>query len=64
MVNEKIVENRSDFCLGVEGWSTGFEVAECETEWCDTSPTGKKKCHSLRATVITCNQYVLAFLGK
>ena len=36
MVNEKIVE-QLDFCLGVEGWSTGFEfeVAECETEWCD-----------------------------
>ena len=29
MVNEKIVKKQSDFCLGVEGWSTGFEVAEC-----------------------------------
>ena len=33
MVNKKIVKKRSDFCLGVEGWSTGFEMAECETEW-------------------------------
>ena len=43
MVNEKIVKRQLDFCLGVEGWSTGFEVAECETECCDTSPHGKKK---------------------
>ena len=35
VVNEKMVKKRLDFCLGVEGWSTGFEVAECETEWCD-----------------------------
>ena len=40
-------------CLGVEGWSTGFELAGCETEWCDTPPHGKKKCHSLCATVIS-----------
>ena len=33
-------------CLGVEGWSTCFEVAECETEWCDTPPHSKKKSHS------------------
>ena len=42
MVNEEIVKKRSDFCLGVEAYSTGFEVAECETEWHDTSH-GKKK---------------------
>ena len=55
MVNEKTVKNQSDFCLGVDGWSTGFEVAECEivTEWSDTPPHSKKKCHSLHATVIT-----------
>ena len=37
-----------------------FEVAECEIEWHDTPPHGKKKCHSLHATVITVthNQYV------
>ena len=29
-------------CLGVEAWSTGFEVAECETEWRGTSPHSKK----------------------
>ena len=33
-----------------------FEVAKCETEWCDTSPHGKKK--NLRATVIICSRYV------
>ena len=43
MVNEEIVKKRSDFCLGVEAWSTGFEVAECETEWRGTSPHSKKK---------------------
>ena len=43
MVNEAIVKKRLDFCLGVEAWSTGFEVAECETEWLDTPPHGKKK---------------------
>ena len=58
MVNKKIVKRQSDFCLSVKGWSTCFEVAECETEWCDTHPHGKKKCHSFRATVITCNCYV------
>ena len=43
MVNEEIVEKRSDFCLSVEGWSTGFEyMAECKTEWHDTPPPGKK----------------------
>ena len=55
MVNEKIVKKRSDFCLRVECWSTGFEVAECEAEWLQTV---RKKCHSLRAMVITRNQYV------
>ena len=59
MVNEKIVKRQSDFCLGVESWSTGFEVAdECETEWCDTPPHGKKKSHSFRAKVITRNCYI------
>ena len=58
VVNEKIVKRQSDFCLGVEGWSTGFEVAECETERYDTPPHGKKKCHSFRATVMTHNCYV------
>ena len=29
--------------IGVKTWSTGFEVAECETEWRDTSPHGKEK---------------------
>ena len=48
MVNEEIVKKRSEFCLSVEGWSTGFEVAECETEWRDTPPHGKKKNQSLR----------------
>ena len=48
MVNEAIVKKRLDFCLGVEAWSTGFEVAECETEWLDTPPYGKKNSHSLR----------------
>ena len=38
IVNEKIVKKQSDFCLGVEGWNTGFEVAECETEWHNTPP--------------------------
>ena len=33
-------------------------VVECETKWCDTPLHGKKKCHSLRATVIICNHYV------
>ena len=47
MVNEEIVKKRSEFCLSVEGWSTGFEVAECETEWRDTPPHGKKKNQSL-----------------
>ena len=56
MVNKKIVKKQSDFCLGVEGWSTGFEVAECETELCATPPHGKKKCNSFCATVITRNQ--------
>ena len=42
-VNEEIVEKRSDFCLSVEAWRTGFKVAECETEWRDTSPHSKKK---------------------
>ena len=55
MVNEKIVKRQLDFCLGVEGWSTCFEVAECETEWCDTPLHGKKKCHSFRVMVTTCN---------
>ena len=48
MVNEEILKKRLDFCLGVEGWSTGFEVAECEIEWHDTPPHGKKNSHSLR----------------
>ena len=43
MVNKEIVKKRSDLCLGVEAWGTAFEVAECETEWHDTSPHGKKK---------------------
>ena len=43
MMNKEIVKKRSDFCLGVEAWSTGFEVAECETDWRDTFPHGKKK---------------------
>ena len=43
MVNEEIVKKQSDFFLGVEGWSTGFEVAEWETEWLDTPPHGKKR---------------------
>ena len=47
MVNEEIVKKQSDFCLGVEGWSTGFDVAECETEWRDTPPCSKNKSHSL-----------------
>ena len=42
MMNEEIVKKRPDFRLGMEGWSTGFEVAECETKWCDTSSHGKK----------------------
>ena len=37
------MKKRSHFCLGEEVWSTGFEVAECETEWCGTSPHSKKK---------------------
>ena len=48
MVNEEIVKKQLDFYLGVEAWSTGFEVAECETEWRDTPPRGKKKSHSFR----------------
>ena len=47
VVNEEILKKRSDFYLGMEAWSTGFEVAECETEWGDTPPHGKKKSHSL-----------------
>ena len=41
---------------------TGFEVTECETKWHDTSPHGKKKCPTIRATVITVthNRYVQA----
>ena len=31
ILNEEIVKKQSDFCLGVEAWSTGFDVAECET---------------------------------
>ena len=60
MMNKEIVKKRSDFRLGVEGWSTGFEVAECETKWRDTSSHGKKKCPCIRAMVITVthNQYV------
>ena len=27
MVNEEIVKKRSDFGLGLEAWSSGFEVA-------------------------------------
>ena len=50
------MKKRSDFCLGVEGWSTGFEVAGCETEWCDTPSHGKKK--SLRATAS--NRWVIS----
>ena len=30
IVNEGIVKKRSDCCLSVEGWSTGFDVAEGE----------------------------------
>ena len=30
-------------CLVVEAWNTGFEVADCETEWRGTSPHIKKK---------------------
>ena len=48
MVNEEIVKKRSDFCFGVEAWSAGFEVAECETEWHDTPPHSKKKSRSFR----------------
>ena len=60
MMNEEIVKKRSDFRLGMEGWSTGFEVAECETKWCDTSSHGIKKCPSIHAMVITVthNRYV------
>ena len=53
-----IVKKQSYFCLGVEGWSTGFEVTGCGTEWCDTPPHGRKKCHSLCETVITRDCYV------
>ena len=31
MVDEEIVKKQSEFCLGVEGWSIGFEVAVCKT---------------------------------
>ena len=60
MMNEEIVKKRSDFRLGVEGWSTGFEVVECETKWHDTITHGKKKCSSIRVMVITVthNRYV------
>ena len=58
MVNEKI-EEAIRLLFRCEGWSTGFEVSECETEWCNTPPHGTvRKCLSLRAMVITCNQYV------
>ena len=60
MVNEKIVKKQSDFCLGVECWSTGFEVAGCETEWLQMV---RKKCHSLCTMVITRNQYVQTNTG-
>ena len=46
------MKKRSDFCLGVEGWSTGFEVAGCETEWCDTPSHGKKKSLFMQRQVI------------
>ena len=36
----------------------GLEFLECETEWHDTPPHGKKKSHSLHATVISRNWYV------
>ena len=36
------MKKRLDLCLGVEGWSTGFEVVECETEWCDIPPHSNK----------------------
>ena len=63
IVNEEIVKKWSDFCLGVEGWSTGFEVSECETEWRDTPPHSKKKCHSLHAMEIIRNWYVQTNTG-
>ena len=40
----------------MEAWSTGFEVAKCETEWRGTSPHSKKE--SLRVMVITRDRYV------
>ena len=68
MVNEEIVKKRSDFCLGVEGWSNGFEVAECETEWCDTPPHGKKKVtlfsNGNHALVIGVFESIPAYLRK
>ena len=59
MVNEKI-EEAIRLLFRCEGWSTGFEVSECETEWCDTPPHGtvRKSIPLFFAMEITRNQYV------
>ena len=58
------MKKQSDFCLSLESWSTGFEVAECETEWYNTPLHGRKKCHSLHATVIGMFKSILEFMKK
>ena len=44
--------------IGVETWSTGFKVAECETEWRNTSLHTVRKRVSLCNGIITRNRYV------